>query len=383
MAANSKGRMLNVINSSRFGEKEPANLLKEFEFQLLKCEDLYTRKAALLALFFIIKAGNKLAKTHVQNTKFSRNVSKALIQAPLLIKNGVAFLGIMEDGAGLFHLINSANNSIKNRIHQLQDPLFAFSPRNGFGEVFLGVDYELVLNSTDDFDSLVAKVRDPRECTFFAKIDTYWEVEVELVYMRIGGGEEFLPSCSSSDESSDNDAESDDEYFNADKNDAPKYNKPQSRSSSIKIHPRAKISTFKSEIRKVSNAETVDTIETPQSIPIEKPKIESKMTDSCFIIRSKNVKVKYFSSSMSPKKPERVKQTFANEQLNTCLGPHSKLLKVVKAPVGNLDRLLFAEYTRPGKKAPVAATNHHPRTFFQMKAIHQDNKTISVKRTEY
>ena len=166
----------------------PTTLLRTLDYGLLTHGDVSIRKAALLLLFILVRAS--MVKPQQGKPSYK-------LKAPLKIKNNVIYLAVTSDDEGLAKFHISLKATTKLRPDFLGKNLFGFHQINSNSCSMLGVETikkgkHLVLADCLDF------IPDPTTCRIFCKSTPCWQTAVGLEYMRVGGGPEEVPTCSSS-----------------------------------------------------------------------------------------------------------------------------------------------------------------------------------------
>jgi hypothetical protein len=166
----------------------PTEMIRNFDYGLLKHALVDVRKAAMLSFFVLLKAS-----IH----KVPKEDSKVSLVAPLMIKDDILYLALDSGDNGLtrFHL--NLKSTLRQMPGYLDQIVFAYCDNYSRDGLLLGVESFTAgarVSLTKCFDSLP----DPAVSRVFCRVNHQLKTQLCLQYMRVGGGEEELPSSTSS-----------------------------------------------------------------------------------------------------------------------------------------------------------------------------------------
>lgn len=186
---------------SQEGLDKTLDYLKSFDYNLLKNPDLSVRKKALFCFFLLIgRPRLPLPAAHLPKlgSKSKLFGAKPVTMVPALIKEDKLFFmpGFIteEDSTFQFEVVRS----IKSTSLMMGGHLFAYctpglSVSSSIGAIDLGM-----LKADLKLENLITSLPDPLKVRVFASYSKDWNRITDLIYVRVGGGEEDLPSCSTS-----------------------------------------------------------------------------------------------------------------------------------------------------------------------------------------
>lgn len=176
-------------------------VLRSFEFHLLKNHDLKTRKKALLCLFLLLGRPRLpcfASRTLKGSAKANLMKNKPAIFLPAIQREDRIFLmlGSITEEDILFQL--DASKTIRPASLMLVSHLFVYCQDPSTITATTGAAEISMLTGESSCDAFTAQVPDPLKVKVFAPLSPAWTGIANFSYMRIGGGEEDLPSCSTS-----------------------------------------------------------------------------------------------------------------------------------------------------------------------------------------
>ena len=178
-----------------------ADLLQSFDYSLLVDADLKVRKLAMLWISMLIarprimKMPNERSPYHLMQSSKAR----ALMTLPFVERDGSLFFEPTgcSDEETMFHI--DASRKLKNASNKvLEKCLLASFSGKGSSSIIRGFALlNQISQNTFDLNVLLEDMPDSKDSRIVLHLDLSWKRIRQLEYLRIGGGEESLPSCSS------------------------------------------------------------------------------------------------------------------------------------------------------------------------------------------
>lgn len=171
----------------------PSMLLRDFDYSLIVHANVSIRKAAILTLFLVLRASME------KGLKIQDNQP---VYAPLQVNDGILHLAARSGDNGLVSFHSSLKRIAKSQPNFLDRYLLAYSLESGEDglvhgvEIFKSGSRVIIMNCLDSLP-------DPAVSKIFCKAEEKWKANLGLVYLRVGGGEEDIPTSSSRSSSSD------------------------------------------------------------------------------------------------------------------------------------------------------------------------------------
>ena len=178
-----------------------ADLLESFDYSLLVDADLKVRKLAMLWISMLIarprimKMPNERFPYHsIQSSKV-----RAILTLPFVEREGILFYEPTgcSDEETMFHIdVSRKLTNASNKV--LEKCLLASFPGKGSSSIIRGFALlNQVGQCTFNINVLLDDMPDAKDSRIVLHLDSSWKRIRQLEYLRIGGGEESLPSCSS------------------------------------------------------------------------------------------------------------------------------------------------------------------------------------------
>ena len=189
---------------SEEGLEKTFELLKTFDFTLLKSLDQQTRKEALFCLFLLIgrpRLSPIATGTFKTGTLHVLGQKKPTIFLPFIQRGARVYLvmGSNTEEESLFQV--QASQAIKPVSLMMTSHLFVYCSSPRITATVAAVDLSL-LRADANFEGIISRLPDPLKVKAFAPFSPHWNSLANFEFLWIGGGEEELPSCSSSNSKS-------------------------------------------------------------------------------------------------------------------------------------------------------------------------------------
>ena len=180
------------------------DMLSGFNYKLLINSEVKVRKTALVKLFTILslisKGDGKIVAVPPSQL---RN-----LDVPLVIVEDIIYLAIESANDILFKTHSTLFKSISGNANLFKTQLFVFQKKGeGKEKALFGVNKEKLL-SIQDLESNLEDIPDPLKTVSLCSNGKILAGAANFRFLRVGGGEEDVPSCSTSVSDSDDESAS-------------------------------------------------------------------------------------------------------------------------------------------------------------------------------
>lgn len=183
-----------------------AELIQKFDFNLLLHSDVNVRKLSLLMFALLISRPRlKLLMTENSTPKPSgKKPYRQSLFVPLVIRDSIAILSLEGNCEENYKLQKEVSKSLKAFGMNFLDRylLVSASRRDHEARQLLGLIDLKRLSPTSNLKTISRELPDPKEATLLIKVESCWHKVADIEFSSVGGGEEEVPTITSSSNSS-------------------------------------------------------------------------------------------------------------------------------------------------------------------------------------
>ena len=194
---------LSLISTHIFSQaslRTTAELINNFNFKLLQNPDISIRKISLLSLFLLIGRprlpGFLLQVTKLEN-KDKKGCSPFMTLLPGVVREDKVFLSIKGSSDEDLNFQLEATRLIRTTSQIMSGHLFVYCNSMANIPATIGAIDLTMIKIDSNLQTLVNQLPDPNYVKILAPLSPHWDKIAEFIYIRIGCGEEELPSSSS------------------------------------------------------------------------------------------------------------------------------------------------------------------------------------------